>query len=58
MGQFAVAALYERRNLLIQKPALIERRYKKAKVTHCRDLLKRAQEARGPIALGGTQEKM
>ena len=34
MGQFAVTALYERRNLLNQKPAVIDRRYKKAKVTH------------------------
>ena len=31
MGQFAVAALYERRNLLNQKPAVIDRRYKKPK---------------------------
>jgi ABC-2 type transport system ATP-binding protein len=34
VGQFAVAALYERRNLLNQKPAVIDRRYKKIKVTH------------------------
>jgi hypothetical protein len=34
VGQFAVAALYERRNLLNQKPAVIDRRYKKAKVHH------------------------
>jgi hypothetical protein len=40
VGQFAVAALYERRNLLKQKPAVrqavlaLDRRYKKAKVTH------------------------
>jgi hypothetical protein len=31
VGQFAVAALYERRNLLNQKPAVIDRRYKKPK---------------------------
>jgi hypothetical protein len=41
VGQFAVAALYERRNLLNQKPAVpdfigagADRRYKKTKVTH------------------------
>jgi len=40
VGQFAVAALEgkhclpECRNLLNQKPAVIDRRYKKAKVTH------------------------
>jgi hypothetical protein len=28
-GQFAEAALYERRNLLNEKPAVIDRRYKK-----------------------------
>jgi hypothetical protein len=28
VGQFAVAALYKRRNLLNQKPAVIDRRYK------------------------------
>jgi hypothetical protein len=28
VGQLAVAALYERRNLLNQKPAVIDRRYK------------------------------
>jgi len=33
-GQFACSGLYERRNLLNQKPAVIDRRYKKAKVTH------------------------
>ena len=33
-GQFAVAALYERRNLLNQNPAVIDRRYRKAKVHH------------------------
>jgi hypothetical protein len=37
VGQFAVAALYERRNLLKQKPAVIERRYKKSEVTHCHE---------------------
>ena len=26
VGQFAVAALYERRNLMIQKPAVIDHR--------------------------------
>jgi hypothetical protein len=31
VGQFAVAALYERRNLLNQKPAVIDRRDKKPK---------------------------
>jgi hypothetical protein len=35
VGQFAVAALYERGNLLKQKPGVIDRRYKKSKVTHC-----------------------
>jgi hypothetical protein len=30
VGQFAIAALYERRNLWNQKPAVIDRRYKKA----------------------------
>jgi hypothetical protein len=34
MGQFAVAALYERRNLLNQNPAGIDRRYKQTKVHH------------------------
>jgi hypothetical protein len=29
VGQFAVAGLYERRNLLNQNPAVIDRRYKK-----------------------------
>jgi hypothetical protein len=29
VGQFAVAALYERRNLLNENPADIDRRYKK-----------------------------
>ena len=38
VGQFAVAALYERRNLLNQKPAVTDRRYKKTKVTHYRGL--------------------
>ena len=32
VGQFAVAALIERRNLLNQKPAVIDRRY--SKLTH------------------------
>jgi hypothetical protein len=36
VGQFAVAALYERRNLLNQKTAVRDRRYKKAEVTHYR----------------------
>jgi hypothetical protein len=31
VGQFAVAALYERRNLLNQKPAVMDRPYKKPK---------------------------
>ena len=31
VGQFAVAALYERRNPLNQKPAVIDQRYKKPK---------------------------
>ena len=31
VGQFAVAALYERRNLLNQKAAVTDRRYKKPK---------------------------
>jgi hypothetical protein len=31
VGQFAVAALYECRNPLNQKPAVIDRRYKKPK---------------------------
>jgi hypothetical protein len=31
VGQFAVAALYERRNLVNQNPAVIDRRYKKPK---------------------------
>jgi len=33
--QFAVAAVYDRRNLLIQKTAVIDRRYSKAKLNHC-----------------------
>jgi hypothetical protein len=36
VGQFAVAALYERRSLLKQKSAVIDHRYKKTKVTHYR----------------------
>jgi len=36
VGEFAVAALYERRKLLNQKPAVTDRRSKKAKVTHYR----------------------
>jgi hypothetical protein len=32
--QFAVAALYERRILLKEKPAVIDRRYKKVKLRH------------------------
>jgi hypothetical protein len=31
MGQFAVTVLYERRNLLNQRPAVTDRRYKKPK---------------------------
>ena len=43
VGQFTVAALYERRNLLNQKPAVIDRRYKNAKVTHYRSEESRPQ---------------
>jgi len=37
---FAVAAVYDRRNLLNQKTAVIDRRYSKAKLNHYRRYFK------------------